>query len=187
VTRRDLPNIISILRLLIVLPVVYLLLQENYRAALVLFALAGVSDALDGFIAKRFGWTSRLGSILDPVADKALLMSTYVTLGILNLLPVWLVVAIILRDLLIFTGALAYHFLIGKYEMSPSLLSKINTFAQIILALAVVMSADVFEIPRQFLQLLIYTVLATTVLSGVDYVWNWGYQAVRSRSGRHYG
>lgn len=186
-TRRDLPNIISVLRLLIVIPVIYMLLRENYRMALVLFAVAGISDALDGYIAKRYGWTSRVGSILDPVADKTLLVSTYVTLGILDHLPVWLVIAVILRDLVIFTGALAYHFLIGKYELSPSLMSKINTFAQIVLALAVVMSVDVFQIPREYIQMMIYTVLATTLISGVDYMWSWGYQAVRSRSGKYYG
>ncbi len=186
-TRRDLPNIISVLRLLIVIPLIYMLLRENYRMALVLFAVAGISDALDGYIAKRYSWTSRVGSILDPVADKTLLVCTYVTLGVSDHLPVWLVLVVILRDLVIFTGALAYHFLIGKYELRPTLLSKINTFAQIILALAVVMSMDVFQIPRELIQLMIYIVLATTVISGVDYLFNWGYQAVRSRSGKHYG
>lgn len=186
-TRRDLPNIISILRLLIVVPVVYMLLRENHGVALVLFAIAGVSDALDGYIAKRYGWTSRLGSILDPVADKTLLVSTYIILGVLNHLPVWLVIAVVLRDLVIFTGALSYHFLIGKYELRPSLVSKVNTFAQIVLALVVVMSMDDFPIPGEYIQLMIYTVLATTVISGVDYMWSWGHQAVRSRSGRHYG
>lgn len=186
-TRRDLPNIISVLRLLIVIPVIYTLLRGNYGVALVLFAIAGVSDALDGYVAKRYGWTSRVGSILDPVADKTLLVSTYITLGVLGHLPVWLVLAVILRDLVIFTGALAYHFLIGKYELRPSLMSKVNTFAQIVLALVVVMSMDALPIAREHIQLMTYIVLGTTVISGVDYLWSWGYQAVRSRSGRHYG
>ena len=121
------------------------------------------------------------------MADKTLLVSTYVTLGLLNHLPVWLVVSVILRDLVIFTGALTYHFLIGKYELRPSLLSKINTFAQIVLALVVVTAAGVTSIPGEYIEVLIYAVLATTLLSGMDYMWNWGYQAVRSRSGKHYG
>lgn len=185
-TRHDLPNLISILRLLLVLPVVFALLKENYKAALVLFAVAGVSDALDGYIAKHYGWTSRLGSILDPIADKALLLSTYVTLGILGRLPLWLVAAIVFRDMVIFGGAVTYHFLIGKFEMSPSLLSKVNTFAQIMLALIVVMTAELIAVPDRYIQVLIYTVLVTTTLSGIDYVWNWGHQALRARSGKHY-
>lgn len=186
-TRRDIPNIISMLRLLLVPPVILMLLDENYETALALFAVAGLSDALDGFLAQRFNWKSRLGSILDPVADKALLVSTYVTLVYLQLVPLWLVIAIVARDLVILTGALAYHFLIGKYEMSPSLLSKINTFGQIVLALTVVTAAHFAAVSMGFIDVLIYAVAATTVLSGASYVWSWSLQALRARSRSHYG
>ncbi|MDE2089174.1 MAG: CDP-alcohol phosphatidyltransferase family protein, partial [Gammaproteobacteria bacterium] len=107
-TRRDLPNLISVLRMLLVLPVVALLMTEHYREALLLFGLAGLSDALDGFLAKRYGWTSRLGAVLDPLADKILLVSSYIALGWLRLLPLWLVAAVIVRDLVIVIGAAVY-------------------------------------------------------------------------------
>lgn len=186
-TRRDIPNVISLLRLALVAPVIIMLLHEDYETALALFAVAGLSDALDGFLAKRYGWHSRLGSILDPVADKALLVSTYVTLAYLDLIPVWLVVAIVARDLMIFTGAVAYHFLIGKYEMTPSLLSKLNTFGQIILALTVVTAADFNAVSKRFIDVLVYAVFVTTVFSGLSYVWSWSMRALRARSRRHYG
>lgn len=188
-TRHDIPNLISILRLLMVVPIVWTLQGEDYRMALGLFALAGVSDALDGYLAKRYGWTSRLGSILDPLADKALLMSTYVTLGFLEQVPWALVVAIIARDVVIFSGALAYHILIGRFDMAPSLLSKVNTFAQIILALIIVVTASgVASIPQRAIQGLTYAVFGTTVLSGLSYVWIWGHQATRAfLQRRHYG
>lgn len=88
--RRDIPNIISVFRILLVLPVVWLLLQQQYTMALVLFAIAGVSDALDGFLAKHNGWESRLGTILDPLADKLLLVCSFLTLAWLGLIPFWL-------------------------------------------------------------------------------------------------
>ncbi|WP_373508037.1 CDP-alcohol phosphatidyltransferase family protein, partial [Thiocapsa sp.] len=101
---RDLPNIISVLRLVAVAPVMYLLLRQEYGWALVLFAAAGASDGLDGYLAKRYDWRSRLGGILDPLADKALLVACFLILGWQGLVPVWLVIAVILRDLVIVTG-----------------------------------------------------------------------------------
>lgn len=183
---RDIPNIISVARILLVLPVVWLLVQEQFEAALLLFAVAGVSDALDGYLAKHFNWTSRLGSILDPLADKALLVSAYLVLGWLNILPVWLVVAVIIRDVLILLGAIAYHYLIGHVEMAPTLASKINTFTQIMLILAVMASLTFFPLDEWIINALIYGVLATTVLSGIDYVRTWSIRAARARSDRHY-
>ena len=87
---RDLPNLISVFRIVLVVPIEYLLLQQHYVSAMILFFLAGISDGLDGFLAKRFNWTSRLGSVLDPLADKLLLVCTYLVLGWLGHLPWWL-------------------------------------------------------------------------------------------------
>lgn len=182
-TRRDLPNLISILRLLLILPVVLMLLDENYAMALTLFAVAGVSDGLDGYLAKHYGWVSRLGSILDPLADKLLLVSTYLALGYLGQMPVWLVTGVVVRDALIFAGAVAYHLFIGKFDLMPTMLSKINTFVQIGLVLIVMLSVGLLPIPEWFTTTMIYVVMATTVLSGIDYVWTWGQQAMRARSG----
>lgn len=181
-TRADLPNIISVLRIGLVLPVVVALLHGQFVLALLLYTVAGLSDGLDGYLAKRFDCASRLGSILDPLADKLLLVSTYLALGWLGLLPLWLVAAVALRDLLILAGAISYHLLIGEYEMEPTVISKINTCAQILLGVAVVSSAGVYPLPAALLGWLIWLVLATTVISGADYVWTWGRRACRSRT-----
>lgn len=174
------PNIISMLRILLVVPVVMYLLQERFVAALVLITVAGASDGLDGFLAKRYGWITWLGSILDPIADKLLLISCFVTLGWLDLLPMWLVIAVLARDAAILAGALAYHFLYGQYEMAPTTVSKLNTLMQIVLVLVVVFSLGVMAVPDWSLEALVYIVLTTTVISGVDYVWTWSQKAVQA-------
>lgn len=178
-TRKDIPNIISILRIMLTVPIIALLVKERFGEALLLFAVAGASDALDGYLAKRNGWESRLGSILDPVADKLLLVSSFITLGWLGIIPMWLVYVVLGRDIIILTGAIAYHLLIGNYDMRPTIVSKINTFSQIVLVLAIVFSFSLITLPEWFLTRLIDVVLATTVLSGVDYVWTWGKIALK--------
>lgn len=181
--RADIPNLISVLRILLVLPTVVALAQEEYRLALLLFAVAGVSDGIDGYIAKRFHYESRLGSILDPLADKLLLVATYLTLAWSELLPWWLAAAVVIRDLLILLGALSFHFFVGRYEMAPSALSKFNTVAQIALGLSAVFSAGIHALPVAVLDGLVMLVLATTVISGIDYVWTWGVRAWRAKHG----
>jgi len=98
------PNALSILRIILTVPVVMTLLNHQYFLAMVLFFVAGITDALDGWIAKRYSFESRLGSILDPVADKLLLVSSFVTLYLIGLLPLWLLVLVFLRDLMIVSG-----------------------------------------------------------------------------------
>ncbi len=176
-TRRDLPNLISTLRIVLVVPVTLLLWRERYSGALYLFALAGFSDALDGYLAKRYGWTSWLGGLLDPLADKLLLVACYFTLGWLGLLPVWLVVAVLARDIIIVAGATAYHFRIARLEADPTLLSKLNTLAQIVLVLAVVFNQAVNISLQTFNHTMIYLVVCTTLLSGGWYVFTWSRRA----------
>jgi cardiolipin synthase len=182
VKSRDIPNVLSVLRMGLAVPCALLLLQEWYNAALLIFLAAGLSDALDGYLAKRFSWRSRLGSILDPLADKILLVTNYVVLGWLEWLPVWLVAAVIGRDLIVVSGALAYHARVGRYEMAPTMVSKLNTTLQIVLVVVVVASLGLLSVPAWLITALIYGVLATTIWSGVDYVWTWGFQAYRARS-----
>ena len=134
---RDIPNIITALRFLLVPPVIILLLQERFTAALIVFGVAGLSDGLDGFLARRFDWRSRLGGIMDPLADKLLVVSSFVTLGWLGLIPAWLVLLVILRDLVIIAGATFYHMRIEQFDAEPSVASKLNTAAQVLLVLAV--------------------------------------------------
>lgn len=175
--REDIPNLISVLRICLSVPVVWMLLEQRFDIALVLFAIAGVSDGLDGFLAKQYGWQSRLGGLLDPLADKVLLVSSYLSLALLGLIPVWLMFLVILRDLVIVTGALVYNFQIRELEAKPSLLSKFNTLAQILLVLAVVLDRGLITLPQTLVQGLIWLVFSTTILSGVNYVWVWSHRA----------
>jgi cardiolipin synthase len=181
---RDIPNLITMLRMLLVLPIIWLLNNGFFMESLYLFAFAGMSDGLDGFLAKRMGWESRLGSILDPLADKLLLISTMLMLMWLGLTPIWLVVAVIVRDLLIVVGATLYHYRISQYDLTPSIVSKINTFIQIVYILGVVMNQAFgwsAGVEQDVMLLSAYVVLTTTLLSGADYIWTWGWSAYRSK------
>lgn len=177
----DIPNIITAFRLLLVPPVVILLLQDRFAAALVVFGVAGLSDGLDGFLARRYGWRSRLGGLLDPLADKLLMVSSFLTLGWLGWIPLWLVALVILRDLVIVAGAIFYHRRIEHFEAEPTILSKLNTVAQILLVLAVMFSLGVQTLPALWIDMLLYSVVATTLLSGFDYVRIWGMRAWQKR------
>ncbi len=181
---RQLPNLLTLLRMLLTVPVIALLAEGRFGWALILFAVAGVSDALDGFLAKRFGWGSRLGAVLDPLADKFLLVSTYLVLGLQGWLPPWLVALVVLRDLVVLAGAAAYYLVVGPYRMAPSRISKLNTFAQILLALCVVLALAGLPFPPPLLGTLVAVVAGTTLWSGVDYVWTWSRKAVEAKRAR---
>ena len=178
---RDIPNIITVFRFLLVPPVVWALLADRFGLALILFGVAGFSDAVDGYLAKRNDWGSRLGAVMDPLADKLLLLSAFITLGWLGWIPLWLVALVILRDLVIVTGALVYHFTIETVSMEPSLASKLNTFAQILLVLAVMFSHAVQPLPDAWIDGLVYAVLITIISSGIGYVWTWSHRAARRK------
>jgi len=174
----QIPNVISVFRMFLAVPVVMSLLQEEFGAALVWFAVAGFSDGLDGFLAKQFGWQSRLGSILDPLADKLLLVCAFTALTWLALIPLWLLIAVLARDLLIVVGGVIFHYTLGRFEMQPSRMSKVNTFMQIVFVLAVVFYHGDFAFTPWLIGALVYIVFATTVLSGIDYLWIWGRRAI---------
>lgn len=175
--RQDIPNIISLARLLAVIPVVLLLFEQAFGWALALFALAGISDGVDGFLAKRYGWQSRLGGILDPLADKALLLASFLALGMLGLIPAWLVLAAILRDLVIVGGALAYHHLVEDLEARPLPSSKVNTLLQILLVVLVIADAGPLAFPTGLITALTYACLVSIVASGGQYVYLWSHKA----------
>ena len=179
---RDIPNIISILRVLLTIPVTYLLISHEFTGALILFAVAGISDGLDGFLAKHFHWQSRLGGLLDPLADKILLVASYLVLGAIGLLPIWLVLVVMLRDLVIVAGAFLYHYKIEALDANPSLISKLNTLFQILLVLMVVMNAGPIALPAGLIEVMIWSTLLTTIASGVNYVWVWGHRAAEKNT-----
>ena len=183
-TAKDIPNIISITRMVLVIPVVFLMLEKALGWALLLFIIAGISDGIDGYLAKRFNWHSRLGSILDPLADKLLLISSFIALTWLSLIPVWLTAAIISRDIVIVIGAITYHYFVGKYEMEPTLISKINTFVQLSLVVFVMFSEGVWYLGQTVTQFLIYITLFTTIASGILYVVIWGKRTLNSNKVR---
>lgn len=173
----QLPNLISSLRIILVVPVVWALLTADFVTALVLFAVAGFSDALDGFLAKHYHWESRLGSILDPLADKLLLVASFATLTWLGLLPYWLLWLVLGRDVLIVAGALAFHFLVGKFELLPLWSSKINTVLQISLVLIVIFQQQGLFDAEYWATIMIWLVVASIVSSGSEYLIVWGHRA----------
>ena len=171
---RHIPNIISVFRILLVYPVVQVMINRHYHAALALFILAGVSDGLDGFLARHFNWRSQLGSLLDPIADKLLLLSCFIVAGWQGLLPVWLVVAVILRDIVIVLGATLYYLLLRPFEGRPHWISKLNTFLQLLLIAGMLFHQGIAKLPVGLMQAIIGATLVTTVLSGLLYVRVWG-------------
>jgi len=184
VKARDIPNLITVFRFLLVPPVVWLLLNERPGPALILFGIAGFSDGLDGFLAKRYHWTSRLGAFMDPLADKLLLVSSFVTLGWLGWIPVWLVLLVVIRDLVIVGGAIVFHMRVERLVAAPSIVSKLNTFTQILLVLVTIFNQAIQTVPAQWLNALVYIVFITTLWSGLGYVWTWSRRAWMKR-GRH--
>ncbi len=173
-SRRQLPNLISVGRILLVLPIVWALIHEHFLLALVLFAVAGLSDGLDGFLAKHFQWQSRLGSILDPIADKLLLVACFAALTWIELIPLWLLVLVLGRDVWIVAGALAYHWIVGAYDLKPLFSSKLNTFLQIALILLIILQQQWFSLLAPVTQLCLYAVVITVIYSGIAYTVIWG-------------
>lgn len=174
---RWLPNAISLLRLVLVPPILLLILNGSYAIALVLFVVAGFSDGVDGYLAKRFHWHTRLGALLDPIADKFLVAGVFVTLAIAELIPVWLAAIVILRDVVIIGGAVAYNYIVKPVEGDPTRISKVNTALQLLLLLFVLSRAG-FGWPDEItITILGAAVLVTVVISGVDYVWSWSRRA----------
>jgi cardiolipin synthase len=165
-----LPNLLCVVRILLVYPVAHWILQGRYAEVMALFAIAAFTDALDGALAKRFGWTSELGKHLDPLADKVLLVTVFVCLSLEGRVP-WLVTALVLlRDLVIAFGALTYRVLFGPVQGNPTAVSKFNTLAQIVFCLAVV-SAAAYQWPVEWIVTTLGAlVVVSTGVSGVDYV-----------------
>jgi cardiolipin synthase len=170
---RHIPNALCFLRMLLVLPVAWLLVTDNYRLTLAMFAFAAATDGLDGYLAKRFGWTSELGKIIDPLADKILLVA-------LGLVPLWLAVAAVGRDVIITVGAITYKSLYGYGELQgrPTAVSKLNTLCQILYLLLVVAARAYDFTPQIAITLLGALVFVTTVVSGLDYVITYSRRAI---------
>jgi cardiolipin synthase len=183
---RHLPNALTLLRIILIAPLAWLLAHGRYTPALGMLVFAAVSDAADGFIAKRFGWASELGKVLDPLADKLLLVTLFITLSIADVVPVWLAAIVVLRDVTIASGAIAYRWLIGPVHGRPLLLSKFNTAFQLLYLVTTVMAAIAgSQVPYALIVILSYCVLITTLTSGVEYVLIYSKRAVAMSRARH--
>ncbi|RMH61187.1 MAG: CDP-alcohol phosphatidyltransferase family protein [Zetaproteobacteria bacterium] len=169
----NVPNILTLARILLTPFIVYAILEQQPRLALLLMAAAGLTDMLDGAIARLFNQRSTVGAYMDPLADKLMLISSIVTLYSMNMIPLFLFLAVIFRDLIIVIGAIAYEIVTHKLEMRPTVTSKITTFLQILLVLAVLSDAAWHIWPASWLQDLAWLTFTLTVLSGIQYMVVW--------------
>lgn len=177
----NVPNLITLVRLALVPVTAWLLWQGLYGPALVVFLAAAVSDFLDGIIARTFDQASALGATLDPIADKLNMFIATVILAFQGLLPLWLAIAIVLRDVVILGGAAAYRYTVGRLDIDVTRLSKVNTFIEFgVLLLVMAHAAGWLDASRWLLPAFVLA-LATVLGSGAQYVWVWGWKAFRNR------
>jgi cardiolipin synthase len=156
-----------------VFPIAFFIWEGAYHTAFILMLIAGLSDALDGFLARTFHWQSKLGALLDPAADKLLLVSIFVICGLKGFLPLWLVGLIFLRDIIIVVGAFFYQQVTQDKKIKPLLISKLNTALQILLAVLTLYQAALQPFSTYINTLLIISVTLTTLVSGIAYVMLW--------------
>ena len=166
---RHVPNMLSLLRLALIYPVAYLILEGWYREVMLLFAVTALTDALDGFLAKRYGWVTELGTYLHQLADKLLLVTVFICLSMVGMVPWWLTLLVFLRDLVIALGAVTYKIVFGPLNAKPTVPSKLNTLFQILYLLAVVARAAYGFPETPVVMALGALVLVTTFVSGLDY------------------
>lgn len=174
-----LPNLLTVARILAVPPLVWLLLAGQYSWALALAIAAGASDLVDGWLARRFGWQSRFGGLADPLADKVLMLASYLTLAWLSELPWWLVWLILARDLVIVVGGYVYHVRFERVTAEPTQLSRFNTFCQVLLLLSVLAQLAGAPFLPGVIDGLIWLVAGLAVITLIQYVWIWSGRAVR--------
>lgn len=168
-----LPNVITVIRILLVPIVVWLIINGAHAPAFILFLLAGISDGVDGFLARHYNWKTELGAYLDPVADKLLLVAIYVTLGFLGHMPAWLVIAVVSRDVLIVGAVILSWMLDRAVELRPSWVSKANTAGQIVLAGVVLAQLGVLPALDPFVTPLTWIVGILTLASAAVYLTRW--------------
>lgn len=172
------PNLITSTRIFLVPCLIWMLFHQQFERSLLLVLFMGISDALDGFLARCYGWKTTLGSYLDPLADKLMLLSAFIAFAVLGWVPWWLASIIVARDVVLLVGAIYYHLTTRQLRMGPLPISKINTFAQIILAVSLICS-QVSVIHEQLLNALMAIVVCTTIASGMRYVMEWSRRAAK--------
>ena len=174
------PNLITLLRFILMFPITWGLCHGHYQWAFYLFLVAGISDSFDGLLARHYGWISRLGTLIDPLADKCVILVILGVLARLDRLPHGLFLLVLLRDFWVMLGAIAYRGLIGPVEFSPLLTSKINTFFQLMLLTLLLFELAFSSLPHALMELFFYLIVLTTGLSGINYTWVWTVKAVKA-------
>jgi len=167
---RHLPNIICLLRIALIWPIVEGLLGRHFERTLLLFVVAAVSDGVDGYLAKTYGWQSRLGKLLDPLADKLLLVSVFLVLTWIGLTPRWLVVAAVARDVMIGLGAILFRVAWGPLHGRPIFSSKLNTLLQLLYVSVVILHGAIGQPPQTVIDALAVLTLLTVLVSGFAYL-----------------
>ena len=183
-TRRDIPNALCILRIALVVPLLWCIVTRQFVWATLLFGFAGFTDMLDGYLARRFEWHSSLGAVLDPVADKVLTIGVFVSLIVVGLIPRWLAVLVIGRDVLIMLGGLVYRAMIGPFEASARFAGKFNTATMLLFVLLLLARAAVGYPGEQLVMTIGAVLVASVLVSGFDYVREWSGQALAHKRGR---
>jgi len=182
----NIPNLICFARIALVIPIIRLLWQEQFLLSLLLILIAGLSDILDGYLAKKNNWRSYLGAVLDPAADKILLVSLFITLQSMDLIPLWLTLTVILRDLMIVFGLSLYRYFVGVPQPKPTRISKFNTLLQLAFIILVILAQGI-QFPFAILSMVCGSlVFVTSILSGLDYWIIWSIAAKKKiyQSGR---
>jgi cardiolipin synthase len=175
---RHIPNILTLIRLGLIAPFLLFIFQEHYDKAFYTFILAGCTDGLDGLLARHFNWQTLFGAWIDPVADKLLIATSFISLAVIGSLPWWLVALVFSRDLTISFGVLAWYWFIQRnLDFKPTLLSKINTVLQLMLLTLCLFELAYFKFAPYLLETLIIITTITTTITYVDYVWTWGKRA----------
>lgn len=169
----NIPNLISVVRLLLVPLTVWLMISEAYGWAFLTFMAAGISDGVDGYLARRFDWRTKLGAYLDALADKALLVSVFVTLGLLRIIPAWLAIMVVSRDALIVGAVLLSRLMDNPVRVRPLMVSKVNTVVQIGFAVSVLGFAALGWPLAGLVDYGSIPVAMLTALSGAAYLASW--------------
>lgn len=177
---KQIPNAITIARMVAALPLLYFLIKGEDQIAFWIAMFAGLSDSIDGYLAKKFDWRTALGGLLDPIADKLLLSVCFIGLAWQQAIPLWLCALVLGRDVVIVTGAWVWWKTIGPFKPKPSLISKLTTFFQIVYVASLMANLAFAIFPVMFVQLLLWLVVAFTISSGLDYFIRYGSRALRA-------
>lgn len=174
---RYIPNTLTTLRLLLAIPICYLIIQQRFEEVLWLSLFAGLSDGADGWLARKFNAQSRYGALVDPLSDKALLTGSFISFAVAGLIPWWISILVVARDALILGGAATFYFLYGRFTVRPSVFGKASTLVQIAFAIALIAEQVQPFLPQAVKLVGIVLLVGLAVVSGSHYVWVWGKKA----------